>query len=224
MNALATNPELSEEAWKRASTHPYETVRSTTIDLHPEQYEVNGLFDLLSEDPSSRVRQSAIYAIATTGNIVFAKKAATIGMADESYEVQKQAISIEYAIDQVVGGKIIDSLEVNNPLPYLDIISDIKSQELTEEDLSFYREYLDQGVDLGIYYMVNDYIALSKTLSPTEIGKSITHFTELKSYTNEYYKAYLYNGSIDTLKEALGKALKNYEGEDKAYLEGLVEE
>ncbi len=224
MNALATNPELSEEAWKRASTYAYETVRSTTIDLHPEQYEVNELFDILREDPSSRVRQSAIFAIATTGNIVFANKAATIGMKDESYEVQKQAISIEYAIDQSVGETIIDSLEVNNPLPYLDIISDIKSQELTKEDLPFYRKYLDEGVDLGIYYMVNDYIALTKTLSPAEIGTSIMHFRELKSFTNEYYKAYLYNGSIDTLKETLGKSLKNYEGKDKEYLQGLIEE
>lgn len=205
MSAITTNPDISEEASSRLSKHPYESVRSTTIDLHPEHYEVNQLYDILESDPSSQVRQSAIYSLATLGNLVFAIKASNIGMDDESYEVQKQAISIKYAIDQEDGEAIIDSLLTTNPVPYLDIISDVKSQELTEEDLPFYREYLDQCVDQNIYYVVNDYIALSKTLSEVEMSATIDHLTVLKSYNTEYYKSYLYESAIKELKEAKKK-------------------
>lgn len=223
MEEITSKAEITSDAWHRISTHPSPTIRSTAIDLHAEHFQVNQLFDLLEDDPSSQVRKSAIYSIATLGNIVFADKAAKIGMQDDSYEVQKQAISIEYAIDSGVGEKIIDSLLVNNPIPYLDIISDVKAQELTEEDLPFYREYLDQSVDQSVYYTVNDYLALSKSISPAEVGNSIRHLSELKSYTNEYYKSYLYNSAITDLKKSLKESLEDYEGSDKMELQKLLE-
>jgi len=194
-------PEYSEEAKVRLRSHPYETIRSRMIELNSERYSINQLMDYLKTDPSPLVRKAAIFSIAMTGNRELAKQAAVVGLKDQSYSVEKEAIYITLALDSLAGRKLVDSISVINPLPYLDVISDLTAQELEESDLEFYHKYLNQCVDQSIYYVVNDYIKLVKTLSMEQVKSSIQFMQNLKDGTNEYYKSYFYGQAIDELKE-----------------------
>jgi len=194
-------PEYSEEAKVRLRSHPYETIRSRMIELNSERYSINQLMDYLKTDPSPLVRKAAIFSIAMTGNRELAKQAAVVGLKDQSYSVEKEAIYITLALDSLAGRKLVDSISVINPLLYLDVISDLTAQELEESDLEFYHKYLNQCVDQSIYYVVNDYIKLVKTLSMEQVKSSIQFMQNLKDGTNEYYKSYFYGQAIDELKE-----------------------
>ena len=194
-------PDYSDRAKERLRSHEYETIRARMIELNNERYSINQLMDYLKADPSPKVRKASIFSIAMTGNREFARQAAEVGLRDQSYVVEKEAIYISLALDEVKGQQLVDSITVNNPLPYLDLISDMTSQTLEESDLTFYHKYLNECVDQSIYYVVNDYLKLVKTLSLEQMNASLQFLQFLKDGTNEYYKSYFYGQAIDELKE-----------------------
>jgi len=201
ITVVESSPQYTDAAKDRLKSHPYETIRSRMIELNSETYSINQLMDYLATDPSPTVRKAAIFAIAVTGNRELASKAAAVGINDLSYNVQKEAIYITLALDPEKGQQIVDSIYLNNPLPYLDLISDIKSQVLDESDLDFYHKYLNQCVDQSLYYVVNDYLKLVKTLPEDKISESLHFLQGLKDGTNEYYKSYFYGQAINELQE-----------------------
>ncbi len=203
ITVVGASPEYTPEAVARLRSHPYETIRAKMIEVSGDDYTVNQLMDLLKSDPSPMVRKAAIFTIAMTGNRELASQAAAVGMSDQSYNVEKEAIYINLALDQERGQQIVDSIYITNPLPYLDLISDLKAHELDESDLAFYHKYLNQCVDQSIYYVVNDYLKLVKTLPKEKANASIAFLQGLKDATNEYYKSYFYGQAITELEEYL---------------------
>lgn len=215
-------PELDQSTIAKYKIHPFHEFRMLALAHYPDYYSTSELEEILLTDKHFSVRKKALETLAFRSKDI-ALRNATVGMGDASYNVQSEAMYILYALNpsDLVG--IIDSVLLTNPLPYLAVVSDIKSVNPSLEDLPFYRTYVNQAINQDVYYCLTDYIKLSKTASLQEAVTSLEHIRALSEASSDTYKTYFYQKAVDELKEHCIAKLKDYKGNEKDELLSRVQ-
>ncbi len=205
--AITQCKSLSEEVISSLKKHPFYEIRLMTLSKYGSYYSDSELMNILTSDPHYLLRKKALESLALESKSQ-ASNVAKIGMQDQSYFVQEEALYITYAVDQNRSFEIIDSLLAANPMPYLAVIGDIKSANPTLEDLSFYNTYVSRAIDNDIYYILTDYISLSKKGGLDTAIQTLQHIRKLKGQSTDYYKNYVYTKAEDELLEFCTETLE----------------